>query len=966
MILGILSIGYSLPKWERIDAGFPNREYQDETPDPSQLMVYDADMECVVSLIEETLWKWEDDRWTPIPSANAAPDTIDSSRLVYDTLRNVYVLWIDNNVYEWNGVQWDQIEPLTIPPERSSPVFVYDPVRKVSHLFGGYDVDHLPATFSDHWTWDGTDWNFEEDFTTGPLTTRAFSSDEIAFDEKRGMLFLGYLKSGDTYKIWEWGDKGWSDFEFPLADLWSSNPPDDLPDVNFIIPVYDSVEEIIRIMPSGTGWDGENLIPRPFVNQPYPLYDDLHFTLVHSCCFDKKRNGVLYRESGHYSNTWEWDKSVWRLKSPVNALVHSPGIMFFDKARNEMLLLNQNRELYSWENDKWEIRPCSSKSPVAQYPVATTLDENASDILLLNYNPVKTQMWRWDGADWSQDFPSTIPMTINQALVFDHARNMPFYACARTIQTSPKSIFEFQQWIWSGDNWIREYPETAPIAKGPIFMVSDPVRKLAHLFCFYKSDMREPLLEHWQWNGVEWENLPEGPQNSPEFIFVPFLKIYFDPEEDAIRIVDTNPPLLRIWHWNGSSLELTESFGIGMRQLYDPLIPQIEYYPINHSILMNASYDSFYSFTFEKTTDSLSLVSDGFKHPLCDSGGIFKDEIRNTFILQGGIPDFGPIVGCGHLDPDTWEWDGKEWKWIWNISQPTSGEGFQLVYDSYRKRAVSFSGDICYLGEIPVPSNETNLWNGTGWNKVSSEYMPDPRWNSALAYNCHNHETVLFGGRIYFYDLYGYVHSCIDNDTWIWNGETWSEDYLTSAPPPRCSHKMAYDVKNREVVLFGGEDKDHYILYDTWVYDGNRWEQRFPLFIPDIIPQAMLYNRARARITLFGLESDKIHEWDGNNWIPLDAPDTPIFSRGSCFTYDREENAIMVYGAKGKPQYPSSFSGSLWKLGFSPENGVSLERLISHILGSAPFKQTELPFADLNEDGNIDSGDVIYLISHPD
>ncbi len=58
-------------------------------------------------------------------------------------------------------------------------------------------------------------------------------------------------------------------------------------------------------------------------------------------------------------------------------------------------------------------------------------------------------------------------------------------------------------------------------------------------------------------------------------------------------------------------------------------------------------------------------------------------------------------------------------------------------------------------------------------------------------------------------------------------------DELRFEPPPRCNAPMAYDTKNRLVVLFGGSHLD-YDHADTWVLDvaKTRWEQRYPRLSP--------------------------------------------------------------------------------------------------------------------------------------
>jgi hypothetical protein len=42
-----------------------------------------------------------------------------------------------NDTWTWNGVNWTEIYPATLPPARNAPAMDYDPLRKVVLMFGG-------------------------------------------------------------------------------------------------------------------------------------------------------------------------------------------------------------------------------------------------------------------------------------------------------------------------------------------------------------------------------------------------------------------------------------------------------------------------------------------------------------------------------------------------------------------------------------------------------------------------------------------------------------------------------------------------------------------------------------------------------------------------------------------------------------------------------------------------------------
>jgi hypothetical protein len=62
-------------------------------------------------------------------------------------------------------------------------------------------------------------------------------------------------------------------------------------------------------------------------------------------------------------------------------------------------------------------------------------------------------------------------------------------------------------------------------------------------------------------------------------------------------------------------------------------------------------------------------------------------------------------------------------------------------------------------------------------------------------------------------------------DTWNWDGTTWTELSPTTSPPPRAD-AVAGTVAG-QVVLFGGLDSvaNPGLLGDTWTWDGSTWNQ---------------------------------------------------------------------------------------------------------------------------------------------
>jgi hypothetical protein len=72
---------------------------------------------------------------------------------------------------------------------------------------------------------------------------------------------------------------------------------------------------------------------------------------------------------------------------------------------------------------------------------------------------------------------------------------------------------------------------------------------------------------------------------------------------------------------------------------------------------------------------------------------------------------------------------------------------------------------------------------------------PARRHSMGMACDGTRREVVLFGGT---------NGPRILNDTWTWDGATWTKESPASLPQPHYGMGMAYDAARREVVVFGG------------------------------------------------------------------------------------------------------------------------------------------------------------------
>ena len=166
--------------------------------------------------------------------------------------------------------------------------------------------------------------------------------------------------------------------------------------------------------------------------------------------------------------------------------------------------------------------------------------------------------------------------------------------------------------------------------------------------------------------------------------------------------------------------------------------------------------------------------------------------------------------------------------------------------------------------EVPILTGPRTGEGVSILSRVSPATVPPGRRLSAMVHDAARRRVMMFGG--------DHALRAVLDDTWTWDGQTWS-DITSSGAPTVYGHRMAYDEARRVIVVFGGLDARGLASDETWEFDGTDWQRRHPLHEPS--PRAgheMVYDRAREVTLLFGgFGPDGVPKgdtwlWDGNAW----------------------------------------------------------------------------------------------------
>lgn len=193
------------------------------------------------------------------------------------------------------------------------------------------------------------------------------------------------------------------------------------------------------------------------------------------------------------------------------------------------------------------------------------------------------------------------------------------------------------------------------------------------------------------------------------------------------------------------------------------------------------------------------------------------------------------------------------------------------------------------------------------WRPLAPATMPTPRVGHAMAYDLINDRVVLFGGL----DASGRV-----NDTWLYDGVTWTQALPTNSPPARAGHPLAFDLGRGRVVLFGGIGTATFA--DTWEWDGQNWTQMFPATNPpQRRSQPMVYSPVRGTVVMWGgydgaADINDMWEWNGIDWQQIVTATSPTPRRASEMAFDPNTGGIVLFSGYQMGNDTWMFDNSNW------------------------------------------------------
>ena len=202
---------------------------------------------------------------------------------------------------------------------------------------------------------------------------------------------------------------------------------------------------------------------------------------------------------------------------------------------------------------------------------------------------------------------------------------------------------------------------------------------------------------------------------------------------------------------------------------------------------------------------------------------------------------------------------------------------------------------------LGVTNDETWTFDGATWVEVATAKTPPARSGAAMA--ALGNRLVLFGGSS---TMLGALEPL--GDTWIFDGETWTQVPTTSDHPPARALATMGELDGK-VVLFGGLSSNAATPFnDTWTFDGASWSLVPTPTSPPPYEASGASNMATLENGQLALVSSDTWVFDSKVWSKLPVEPTPANSTNGA-SLAPLNGELVLYSAGWEPD-----AIAVWKL----------------------------------------------------
>jgi len=569
----------------------------------------------------------------------------------------------------------------------------------------------------------------------------------------------------------------------------------------------------------------------------------------------------------------------WHLATPsfLAPTSRAQALMAYDPVRDRAVLFGGYTYTATFSNDTWEYdgsawAQMSPTSSPTSGRFLTPLVYDATNAYIFMFggyrnspNVIYGDTWSYDGTTWTQLFPATSP---SARLNVSMSHNPVLGKVVLFGGEAPVSTYHYDTWEWDGTTWTHVFPATTPTG-------------ITGRSCFHvgsgKTVMQRSDGTTWTYDGVDWTLEAPATANSEGE-----QSMTYDSVRD--RIVAYSEYRNGVREWDGTNWFMVSA----------PNVPgngQLAFFTTGNYVLSacgdyytSSAYKYYQGSTVTERRIYWNSIYPATPPVARMRSAMVYDPVLNKTILMGGHGPYGtPGV-------ETWEFNGTQWTQRSPTTTPTigyeptgvysanlggvfivghNGDGNGYLWDGADWTLISIfpgawrsspalgidptTGDVILFGGHNVSNvslNDTWRFDGASWTLLSPATSPSIRSGARMVLDVNGGELVLFGG---LPDIG--IPTAPNGETWVWDGTNWTQRFPVNSPSPRSLHGLAYDSVSQQVVLFGGADGvDNGLANDTWFWNGTNWSSGRIAYGPpyERHPAGMVFDSAANRIVLFG------------------------------------------------------------------------------------------------------------------
>lgn len=238
------------------------------------------------------------------------------------------------------------------------------------------------------------------------------------------------------------------------------------------------------------------------------------------------------------------------------------------------------------------------------------------------------------------------------------------------------------------------------------------------------------------------------------------------------------------------------------------------------------------------------------------------------------------------------------------LGAPSVRDQVALAYDPATASVILFGG---YDPTVSADGDTWSFANGT-WTPIvtGAASTPPARWGASLAWDPADGYLLLFGGR---------NTTQFFNDTWSFNGSTWTLVPTTAAPSPREYMALTFDATDGYLLASGGgygnvpagSGSAWSYANDTWSYANGTWTNLTASSGETGLVLWSAYDAATGSVVAIGTPSDApntvgctlgSYTWtySGGTWTNLSASASTPGASFPAVAYDTATSSVVLFG----------------------------------------------------------------------